>query len=64
MYWMMRGAGWAALRGKLSAAAALPAVLRARQTLPHDAAIHASIEAQLTKGWLAVKRGEKAARTW
>jgi len=64
MYWMMRGAGWAALRGKLGAAAALPTVLRARQTLPHDAAIHASIEAQLTKGWLAVKRGEKAARAW
>jgi len=62
MYWILQGAGWAAVRGKLSAAAALPMILSARQTIPNDAATHASIEAQLTKRWLAIKRGEKAAR--
>jgi GT2 family glycosyltransferase len=62
LHYVRAGRGRAALRGKLAAIAALPAILRARRRVQASARVPVrELTALMERGWLAQKRREKAA---
>jgi N-acetylglucosaminyl-diphospho-decaprenol L-rhamnosyltransferase len=59
-YYLFRGRGGAAIRGKLAALAGLPRVLAERRAIQQGRRVDtAAIERLMTRGWLAIKRVEK-----
>jgi GT2 family glycosyltransferase len=61
VYYVVRGRGVAALRGKIAALAGLPQVLAKRRAVQQASCVDAaSIERHLTRGWMTLKRAEKA----
>jgi GT2 family glycosyltransferase len=59
VYWAVRGAGWACLRGKLAALAEAGYVLRQRHRERSSRTADAEIERWLVRRWWQVKRDEK-----
>ncbi len=60
LYWASRGAGWAAVRGKLAALAGAGSVLRQRRDAhSRRATAHARVEDWLARRWWQIKRDEK-----
>jgi GT2 family glycosyltransferase len=59
-HYVVHGRGIAAMKGKIAALAGLPKVLAKRRAIQGGCRVdRASIERLLTRGWIALKRGEK-----
>lgn len=62
LHYIGRRRGWAALRGKGSALAGLPRVLRERRAVQRAAAPGAHVEPMMERGWVRLKRQQKQVR--
>jgi hypothetical protein len=62
-HYIASGRGGAAIRGKLDALLGVPRLLRKRRAVQRERRVDlASLEGHLERGWIALKRTEKAPR--
>jgi GT2 family glycosyltransferase len=60
LYYLVKGRGVAALKGKVAALAGLPPLLAKRRAVQEGSCVDwESIEQHMTRGWIALKRAEK-----
>jgi GT2 family glycosyltransferase len=64
-YYVVRGRGVAALKGKIAALAGLPGLLSKRRSVQEARCVDAaSVDPYLTRGWMTLKRAEKSPKSY